>query len=121
MNSRSEQTFGGVFLIGLALLFLTGWWWPGIMFVIGAAIIARVYAEGHDWQHPDARGGLVVIAIGLVFSLNVFSFLGGNLLPILFILLGIYLLFGQRLGLPTSLGGEKDKRDDTTNGGSGMV
>ncbi len=26
---------GGIFLIGLGVLIITGWWWPGIMLVIG--------------------------------------------------------------------------------------
>jgi hypothetical protein len=29
---------GGIFLIGLGILIMTGLWWPGIMFVIGLAI-----------------------------------------------------------------------------------
>jgi len=100
MNSeRSNQVFGGVFLIGLAILFLTGFWWPGIMFVIGAAILARTYSEGKDWKHPDARGGLVVIIIGAVFGLDLFSFLAGGVVPIILIAIGAYLLFGDRLGL----------------------
>jgi hypothetical protein len=36
---------GAIFLIGLGVLLLTGWWWPGIMVVIGlssgAALIFR--------------------------------------------------------------------------------
>ncbi|MFN8530937.1 MAG: hypothetical protein U0670_20215 [Anaerolineae bacterium] len=112
MSNRSDQTFGGVFLIGLAILFLTGWWWPGIMFVIGAAILARTYAEGHDWQHPDARGGLIVIVIGLIFATNLLSFLGSNILAIVLILLGVYMLFGNRLSLTDS------KRKDDDIGGT---
>ena len=41
-KKRSDQAAGGVFLIGLALLFMTGYWWPGILFVIGAGILATV-------------------------------------------------------------------------------
>jgi hypothetical protein len=29
---------GGIFLIGLGILSMTGFWWPGIMFVIGLAV-----------------------------------------------------------------------------------
>jgi len=30
---------GGVFLIGLGLLWYYNWWWPRILFLIGALII----------------------------------------------------------------------------------
>ena len=40
-KARADQVSGGVFLIGLALLFMTGYWWPGILFVIGASTMAR--------------------------------------------------------------------------------
>ncbi|NNJ13286.1 hypothetical protein EKD04_023460 [Chloroflexales bacterium ZM16-3] len=38
---------GGVFLIGLGMLALTGWWWPGIMLVIGLAGAAELARQGH--------------------------------------------------------------------------
>ncbi len=31
---------GGVFLIGLGILFLTGTFWPGILFLVGISAIA---------------------------------------------------------------------------------
>ena len=30
---------GGVFLIGLAVLWFLNWWWPGILFLVGIIII----------------------------------------------------------------------------------
>ncbi|MBX0330936.1 hypothetical protein K2Z83_25080 [Oscillochloris sp. ZM17-4] len=38
---------GGVFLIGLGMLALTGWWWPGIMLVVGLAGAAELARQGH--------------------------------------------------------------------------
>jgi hypothetical protein len=37
MNKRKRASgiSGGIFLIGLGVLLLTGWWWPGILLVIG--------------------------------------------------------------------------------------
>jgi hypothetical protein len=29
---------GGLLLIGIGVLLLTGWWWPGIMVVLGIAV-----------------------------------------------------------------------------------
>ena len=110
-KQQSDQTFGGVMLIGLAVLFLTGYWWPGIMFVIGAAMIARTVNEGGDWL--SNRNALVVIGIGAVFAvMGVFHFLSGNVLwPLLLIAGGAYLLFGDRLRGGST--GGKPKNDET--------
>lgn len=93
-KDRSDQIFGGVMLIGIAILFLTNWFWPGILYVVGAAIIIRSVAEGKSWM--DNKGALVVLAIAIIFTferlVDVFS---GNLLPFLLIALGLYMLFGQ--------------------------
>lgn len=96
----NDQTFAGIFLIGLAILFITNYWWPGIMFVIGIAMIARTVSEGRAWNAD--RNALVVIGIGLVFAAwdfidDVLRIDGGILWPVVLILVGIYLLFGQRL------------------------
>jgi hypothetical protein len=93
-KDRSDQIFGGVMLIGIAILFLTNWFWPGILYVVGAAIIIKSVAEGKNWA--DNKGALVVLAVALIFTfdrlVDVFS---GNFLPILLIALGLYMLFGN--------------------------
>lgn len=91
-KDRGDQTFGGVMLIGLALLFLTGWWWPGIMFVIGSALLARGQVEGTPWN--ENIGALATLGVGLVFWLGIFSW---NWLPLLLIGVGAYMLFGNRI------------------------
>ncbi len=85
-KGRADQISGGVFMIGLAILFMTGFWWPGIMFVIGASAMARGVAEGQAWY--TVPGGLWMIGIGLVFAFN-FSW------PMILILIGLSMLFGQ--------------------------
>lgn len=85
-KKRAEQVAGGVFLIGLATLFMTGLWWPGILFVIGASSIARGVAEGRDWY--SVPGGLWMIGLGLVFLFG-FSW------PLILILIGVSMLFGR--------------------------
>jgi hypothetical protein len=37
---------GGLFLIGLAVLALTGWWWPGILVLIGITSLIGSLAAG---------------------------------------------------------------------------
>ncbi|MCU0502087.1 MAG: hypothetical protein MUC51_10035 [Anaerolineae bacterium] len=37
---------GGLILVGIGVLALTGWWWPGIMVVLGIAIGAGLAFRG---------------------------------------------------------------------------
>ncbi len=53
MNRRDSRNpiTGGLLLAGIGVLLLTGWWWPGIMVVLGIAIGAGLvfrnrYLEG---------------------------------------------------------------------------
>lgn len=91
-NRNSEQVSGGVFLIGLALLFLTGWWWPGILFVIGASMMARTVAEGKSLSR--ASSGIGFVLMGLLFWVG-FSINWGLLIPLFLIVAGAWMLFGD--------------------------
>ena len=55
-EEKASQASTGVFFVGLGLLFVTGWWWPGIMFVIAASMLARARALGESWS--SATGAL---------------------------------------------------------------
>jgi hypothetical protein len=41
---------GGIFLISLGVLLITGWWWPGIMIAIGLSSGAELIFRGHIWR-----------------------------------------------------------------------
>ena len=83
---RNEQLSGGVFLIGLAMLFMTGYWWPGILFVIGAAALAK----GLNSDEPGERwGGLGMIGLGVVFAF-------GFRWELLLIFAGVSMLVGHQ-------------------------
>lgn len=46
-----------VWMIGLGVLFLTGWWWPGILIVAGLSMVAGALAHGGEtlvegWDGP---------------------------------------------------------------------
>lgn len=86
-KERADQISGGVFLIGLGLMFTNILpWWPGIMFVLGASAIAKGLAQGkRSWQ--ALQGGIWLIGIGLLFGIG-FSW------PLLLILIGAGMLFG---------------------------
>jgi len=47
----------GLLLVGIGVLLLTGWWWPGIMVVLGIAIGAGLVFRGRY------LAGLVIAAI----------------------------------------------------------
>ena len=46
MENKKSPIFAGVMLIGLGILVFTGWWWPGIMFVLGTALGADKFFQG---------------------------------------------------------------------------
>lgn len=82
---KSEQMSGAIFLIGLGLLWMTGWWFPGMLFVIGASSMATALANKQSWL--TATGALWMFTLGFIFWLN---------LPwgIIFIPIGLSMLFG---------------------------
>ena len=82
-NERAGQITGGVWLIGLGLLFATGRWWPGIMFLIGVSAIVEGLVEGRGWYAFQA--GFWSIMIG-VWALYHYS------LPMLFVGLGVSMI-----------------------------
>ncbi|MBU6333400.1 MAG: zinc ribbon domain-containing protein [Chloroflexi bacterium] len=51
-------------LVGLAVLAFTRFWWPGIMFVVGAFVVARTAALGR-WK-ATAIAGIWTVGIGVV-------------------------------------------------------
>lgn len=106
-EKRSSEIFGGTFLIGLALMVLFNWWWPGILFVLGVALVVRAVAAGRSWT--DERGGLAILAIGVLFTLtDVIDIFSVNWVPVALILVGLYMLFGSRLR-----GGGTARHDDS--------
>jgi hypothetical protein len=47
---------GAIFLVGLALLFASGWWWPGILVLIGFVTLFSGIANG---QFDSALQGAI--------------------------------------------------------------
>lgn len=99
-KERADRISGGVFLIGLAILFLPNGipFWPGILFVIGASQIAQGMAEGREWY--SMQGALWMIGLGFLFWF-------GFSLPLLLILIGGSMLLGYHYR-PPFMDGEDD-------------
>ncbi|MBN1286297.1 MAG: hypothetical protein JXB47_12940 [Anaerolineae bacterium] len=90
-KDRSNRATLGVVLIGLGMLLLAGDLFPGILFVAGAALIARSLARGERWNHDPAA--LALLGLWLLFAVPLNW---GLLWPVLLIGAGLFLLFGRR-------------------------
>jgi len=106
-QERANQISGGVFVIGLGLMFLRVLpWWPGIMFVIGASSIAKGLAQGKNWA--AMQGGIWMIVIGLVFGLG---WLGSIAWPLILIAIGASMLFGWNWFKPGNHLSRRERRE----------
>jgi hypothetical protein len=89
-KQRRRAVIGGLWLIGLGILFATRAWWPGIMFVIAATAIVEGYFNGQPWFGIQAGywsafiGVWALIGYSIVFlfvGLGVSSILGALIKP----------------------------------------
>src|SRR4051812_30465354 len=87
METREQQraVIGGLWLIGIGILFATRLWWPGIMFLIGVTALVEGSFKRQPWY--GIQGGLWAFFIGF-WALTRFS------LPFLFVALGISTIVG---------------------------
>lgn len=71
MNTKQTKSgiAGGILLIGLGVLIITGSWWPGIMIVIGLAVGADRAFRGYYMQALTAFA--VFSAITLISTTNI--------------------------------------------------
>ncbi|MGB9753842.1 hypothetical protein [Roseiflexus castenholzii] len=70
MNTKRTKSgiAGGIFLIGLGILIVTGGWYPGVLFVLGLAIGADRAFRGNYGQAVTALA--VCFAIGLLSAVD---------------------------------------------------
>ncbi len=69
----SGSISGGVLLIGLGMLLITNWWWPGIMLVIGLASASELARRGQIWAALTTflSFAAIPVAIALVQAINI--------------------------------------------------
>jgi hypothetical protein len=94
-KDQASRIGGAVFLIGLGIIAWLNYWWPGIMFVIGASLIAHEWMETGGkivFSSPRIIGAIVVVVIGLA---GLIDFNVGQLWPIVLIGIGVALLLGR--------------------------
>jgi predicted membrane protein len=91
-KKRAKTISVALFLIGLAIVSYLGAWWPGIMLAIGIPLALRQYLLGRRY---DMMVSLFVF-IGVFVTVQ-FNISWEVLLPVLFALGGVYLLFREYL------------------------
>ena len=89
-KKRARVLSVSLFLVGLAIVSYLGAWWPGIMLAIGIPLALRQYLMG---RHYDMYVSLFVF-IGVFVTVQ-FNISWEILLPVLFALGGVYLLFRE--------------------------
>ncbi|MBS0620172.1 MAG: hypothetical protein JSS61_01770 [Verrucomicrobia bacterium] len=91
MSKRRAKVLTAIlFLMGLAILSAMHSWWPGIMLVVGLPLALRQYLLGR----PFDMGMTLFVFVG-VFATVAFDIAWEVLLPVLFSLGGIYILFRE--------------------------
>ena len=86
-KKNADSIGGGVFLIGLGVLFLLDWFWPGILLLIGIVALVNQSIKG------EFLNGLVALLIfGGLTAVFTFSFDWAIILPIFMIGIGVIAL-----------------------------
>lgn len=77
----------GLFLVCLGILVFTNTWWPGILLALWITLASRQYLEGRIYHALITT----LVLVGLFF-LTLFKFYHEMLLPILFVVAGLFLI-----------------------------
>ena len=104
-KKKAHALASAFFLIGLAILFYTGKWWPGIMLVVGLPLALRQYLLGKLYDMTIS----LIVFLGVFITVQ-FDIQWNILLPVLFTLGGIYIFFREFFGPKEE--NEKEKEED---------
>ena len=90
-RKRASGISGGIFLIGLGILLITDWWWPGILLVIGLSGGAEQIFRGQMVRGIGtiAFFSAIPIVIAIVQSTDISWAIVG---PFILIVLGVITL-----------------------------
>lgn len=102
-KKQSHSICFALFLVGIAILFFTESWWPAIMLVIGIPLAVRQYLLGRRWDMAIS----LFVFIGVYITIQ-FDIPWKLLLPVLFILGGLYIFLKEF----TQGVSEKEKEED---------
>lgn len=106
---KTDAIANGIFLISLGALFYTNFWWPGILLAIWASLAARQYLSGRLYDLFISSA----ILLGL-FVVSLVKLDWAVLMPILFVIGGLYIIFREYFFAESKEGNSdhKDKDND---------
>ena len=79
---------GGVWLIGLAVLFMTGWWWPGILVLVGiSSLLGGMGAHSPAQRWGSLQGAVWIFGIAVLAATGLWW-------PGILILIGLSAIMG---------------------------
>ena len=71
MRRERSGVAGGLILIGIGVLLITGWWWPGIMVVVGVALAAERWLSGRTREAIVVLGVFLAIPIAIAVMTSI--------------------------------------------------
>ncbi|MEI8125170.1 MAG: hypothetical protein WCG42_05405 [Parachlamydiaceae bacterium] len=107
---KANAISNGLLFIGIGILYYTNTWWPGILLVAWASLGMRQYLSGRIYDLVISS----IILLGL-FGITIFDIKSAVLVPVLFIIGGIYIIFREYFFGDDLNGEEKSQeiKDDT--------
>jgi threonine/homoserine/homoserine lactone efflux protein len=87
---KADVLSNGLFLIGIGILFYTNAWWPGILIALWAAFGTRQFFTGRYYDL-----GISTLILMTLFVISFFNIKTSVILPVLFIVGGIYIIFRE--------------------------
>lgn len=90
-SKLGNNAYTGVFLLGLGIIAWTDYWWPGIMFVLGTALLVSALVDGHLGESLVAI--VVLLGIGVWGAMGPLHLhVGFPLWPLIFVVIGLFYL-----------------------------
>ena len=82
---------GGIMLVGIGLLIITNWWWPGIMLVIGCAAAGERFLRGEVAQAIGVFALFLAIPLGIAIVQHI-DIPWNLVIPFVLIVIGVVIV-----------------------------
>lgn len=105
-HQKADAISTGMLLIALGILMYTGAWWPGILLGIGASLMTRQYFLGK--YYDILLSALIFIGLFCFFYFTINWLI---ILPVLFTIAGIFLIFQEYFFTPKEIDDEEVDRE----------
>jgi hypothetical protein len=105
-HRRANSISLGLFLIGLGIVTYFGIVWPFILLVIGVALLFRQYFRGRLYDMA-----ITTLIFGGLFIFYFFNISSDVLMPVLFTIGGLYLIFREYFVFKDRVGEDRIEDD----------